>query len=60
MRSKYLSPECNLIEIEVKRTILTGSNEGGGGNENYGPGNFFFENPGEGFPNPFEEFNNFI
>lgn len=32
---EYLSPECKLTVIETNGSILTGSNEGGGGNENY-------------------------
>jgi len=34
---EYISPECKLIVVETSGMILTGSNEGGGGNENYAP-----------------------
>jgi hypothetical protein len=40
MKSRYLSPECNLIKIEIKRTMVMtspppGGGEGGGGHESY-------------------------
>ena len=48
---EYISPECNLIEVETRGMILIGSNEGGGGNENYIPSlDPFGENDLNSFP----------
>ena len=33
---EYSTPATSSIDIIVKLTLLTGYNEGGGGNENYG------------------------
>jgi len=44
---KYESPNVSSFRLETNNVILTGSNEGGGGNENYAPP----------FSNPFEDYN---
>lgn len=45
----YSAPYCILIDIGIKNSILYGSNEGGGGNENYDSDPLFA--PFEGFEN---------
>lgn len=45
IKLKYESPDIQMIELGIDNSILTGSIEGGGGNENYAP-----------FPNPFNNY----
>ena len=45
-KAEYLSPECTFLLLKTECSLLVGSTEGGGGNENYAPP----------FSNPFEDF----
>lgn len=47
MKLYYSAPYCTFIDIGIKNSILYGSNEGGGGNENYDSDPLFV--PFEGF-----------
>lgn len=36
-KTKYENPSAQIVNLEFGNSILTGSTEGGGGNENYAP-----------------------